>query len=96
MGLIDKILRRTVEPAVAEATAGYLQTVTAYSPVFTSFAGGVYEAELCRAAIHTFATHCSKLKPEISGLKKASNTNCCTDRTFIWTQQSFCIKPQRF
>jgi hypothetical protein len=71
MGLIDKILRRTVEPAVAEATAGYLQTVTAYSPVFTSFAGGVYEAELCRAAIHTFATHCSKLKPEISGSKKS-------------------------
>jgi hypothetical protein len=38
-----------------------------YSPVFTSAPGSIYEMELTRAAIHAFASFCSKLKPEISG-----------------------------
>lgn len=38
-----------------------------YSPTFTSFSGGVYEMDLTRTAINNFATHCSKLKPEIEG-----------------------------
>lgn len=38
-----------------------------YSPVFTSYSGGVYEMDLTRSAIHSFAVACSKLKPEISG-----------------------------
>lgn len=38
-----------------------------YSPVFTSYDGGVYEMDLTRTAINCFATHCSKLKPEITG-----------------------------
>lgn len=38
-----------------------------YTPVFTSYNGGVYEMDLTRAAINSFATHCSKLKPEVSG-----------------------------
>lgn len=46
---------------------GYFKTLSAYSPVFTSFEGGVYEMEITRAAIHAFATQCSKLKPEIRG-----------------------------
>ena len=41
--------------------------LSAYSPVFSSFEGGVYEMELTRAAIHAFATQCSKLKPEMAG-----------------------------
>lgn len=38
-----------------------------YSPVFTTYDGGVYEMEIVRACIHTFATHCSKLQPKVSG-----------------------------
>lgn len=38
-----------------------------YTPVFTDAPGSIYEMELTRAAIHSFATFCSKLKPEISG-----------------------------
>ena len=38
-----------------------------YTPVFTTYDGGVYEMELTRACIHTFATHCSKLQPEVTG-----------------------------
>lgn len=43
----------------------YFKMMNGYSPVFTSFEGGVYEMALTRAAIHTFATHCSKLLPEV-------------------------------
>ena len=38
-----------------------------YSPTFTSYNGGVYEMDLTRTAVNSFATHCSKLKPEIEG-----------------------------
>ena len=45
----------------------YFKTLTAYTPVFTTFDGGIYEKELTRAVIHAFANACSKLKPEIKG-----------------------------
>lgn len=45
----------------------YFQMINGYTPTFTSFEGSIYEMELTRAAIHSFATHVSKLKPEIKG-----------------------------
>lgn len=45
----------------------YFQAFTAYTPVFTTYEGGLYEMELTRAIIHSFATACSKLKPELKG-----------------------------
>ena len=45
----------------------YFKMLNGYSPTFTSFSGGVYEMDLTRTAINNFATHCSKLKPEIEG-----------------------------
>lgn len=45
----------------------YFKLLNGYTPIFTSFDGGVYEMDLTRAAINSFATHCSKLKPEIAG-----------------------------
>lgn len=63
MGLFEKIFGAHKDAAVR----GYFQTLTAYSPVFTTRAGGIYEANETRAAIHTIATHCSKLKPHVSG-----------------------------
>jgi len=38
-----------------------------YTPSFTTYDGGVYEMELTRACIHTFANHCSKLMPQVAG-----------------------------
>ena len=64
MGLFEKIFgkkARNVE------VANYFKTLSAYTPVFTTYDGGVYEMELTRAAIHAFATACSKLKPEATG-----------------------------
>lgn len=66
MGLFDKIFRPK-EAKLAEAVGAYFKTLTAYTPVFQTWQGGLYEMELTRAAIHAFATHCSKLKPEVLG-----------------------------
>lgn len=41
--------------------------LSGYTPTFTSYNGALYEQEITRAAIHAFANHCSKLKPEMAG-----------------------------
>lgn len=64
MGLLEKLFPRRKDTDKVE---GYFKTLTAYNPVFTTFEGGVYEVMQTRAAIHAFATHISKLKPEIVG-----------------------------
>lgn len=64
MGLIDSIRRKE---KIENKVQSYFQTMNAYTPSFTTFEGSVYEMELTRAAIHSFATHCSKLKPEVKG-----------------------------
>lgn len=45
----------------------YFQMLDGYTPAWTTYDGGVYEMELTRACIHTFAAHCSKLQPKVSG-----------------------------
>lgn len=64
MGLFDSIRKKEKMESKIES---YFQTLTAYSPTFTTFEGSIYEMELTRAAIHSFATQCSKLKPEVKG-----------------------------
>ena len=58
---------RKHEKKVETALNDYFSLINSYIPVFTTFQGGIYEMELTRAAIHCFATHCSKLKPEVVG-----------------------------
>ena len=64
MGLLSSIRKKE---RIEEKIQNYFQTLTAYAPVFTTFEGSIYEMELTRAAVHSFATHCSKLKPEVKG-----------------------------
>lgn len=64
MGAFDKIFRR---PKVKKEVNGYFQMLDGYTPVFTDYDGGVYEMELTRSCIHTFANHCSKLLPTVTG-----------------------------
>lgn len=66
MGLLDKIFKPRDVAAANQATA-YFKTLSAYTPVFSTRQGSIYEMELTRAAIHAFATHASKLKPEVVG-----------------------------
>ena len=66
MGLLSRVLGRLLPGPLSPATP-YFSTFTSYAPAFTSFGGGVYEAQLTRSAIDRFATACSKLKPEVVG-----------------------------
>ena len=68
MGAFDFIFKK---PKVTKQVNGYFQMLDGYTPVFTTYDGGVYEMELTRACIHTFANHCSKLLPTVSGPDRA-------------------------
>lgn len=71
MGLFERIFGKPkdVQPS------GYFLTLNGYSPVFTSAPESVYEMAVTRAAIHSFATFCSKLKPEVTGSAAAHLKN---------------------
>ena len=64
MGLFDLIFKK---PKIEKQVDGYFKMLEGYTPIFSTYDGGVYEMELTRACIHTFATHCSKLLPTVSG-----------------------------
>ena len=64
MGVFEKIFKR---PRLQKQVDGYFQMLDGYTPIFTDYDGGVYEMELTRSCIHTFANHCSKLLPTVSG-----------------------------
>lgn len=64
VGLFSNIRKKeTMQKGIEE----YFNMINGYVPVFTSFEGSIYEMELTRAAVHSFATHVSKLKPEVKG-----------------------------
>lgn len=67
MSLFDKIFKR---PEPTGTPQGFFKTLTAYSPVFTTWGGQIYESELVRAAINARATHISKLKVQVQGSAK--------------------------
>lgn len=64
MGAFDKLFGKI---KVKKELGNFFAMLDGYTPVFTTFDGGVYEMELTRASIHTFANHCSKLRPVVSG-----------------------------
>ncbi|MBR5821128.1 MAG: phage portal protein [Alistipes sp.] len=64
MGVFEKIFKR---PRLQKQVDGYFQMLDGYTPIFTDYDGGIYEMELTRSCIHTFANHCSKLLPAVSG-----------------------------
>ena len=68
MGAFSKLFPR--KPKVAKQVNGYFAMLDGYTPVFSSYDGGVYEMELTRSCIHTFANHCSKLLPTVEGPDK--------------------------
>ena len=64
MGLIDRIFGR---PRAAGAGESRFETLTAYSPVFRSWGGQIYESELVRAAVDAKARHVGKLQYRMQG-----------------------------
>lgn len=65
MGLFNKIFGN--RPKAAKAAEGYFQTLTAYTPVFRSWDGSLYESELVRSVIHAKAVQVSKLSISVNG-----------------------------
>ncbi|MGO5053578.1 phage portal protein [Lachnospiraceae bacterium LCP25S3_G4] len=64
MSIFDSIRKKE---KMEQKVNDYFKLMNAYIPRFTSFEGSIYEMELTRSAIHSFATHVSKLKPEVKG-----------------------------
>jgi hypothetical protein len=64
MGAFTKLFGKI---KVKKQLGNFFAMLDGYTPAFTTFDGGVYEMELTRACIHTFASHCSKLQPEVIG-----------------------------
>ena len=64
MGIFETIFRK---PRADLAADGYFKMLNGYTPVFNNAPESIYEMELIRSAIHSNASFCSKLKPEISG-----------------------------
>lgn len=69
MGLFGSIRKKE---RMEKAISGFFKLINGYIPTFSTFEGGIYEMELTRAAIHCFATHVSKLKPEIKGANNST------------------------
>lgn len=64
MGIFEAIFKK---PKAYISTKGYYKMLNGYNPVFTNAPESIYEMELTRAAIHSFANACAKLKPEVIG-----------------------------
>lgn len=73
MGLFEKIFGQRPKPR--GSYEGTFRMLNGYVPHFTTWGGGIYESELCRAAINTIATHVSKLSVEMHGAAKPSLQN---------------------
>lgn len=74
---------------INQAVDGYFSTFTAYAPMFTTWQGGIYEAELTRSIIESGADHASKLKPEIQGTAHPQAT-----RALQWMPNPWMTTPQ--
>ena len=82
MGLIEKILGKR-KPAEKQLTT--LETFTAYSPVFTSWGGQLYESALVREAIYAKARHIMKLKFDMRGSAKRELYNAVKVKPNPWS-----------
>lgn len=72
MGLFENIFGKKTTEIKADS---YFKTLTAYSPVFHSWNGALYESELVRSAIDTRARHIAKLRVEAIGSAKPALAN---------------------
>ena len=63
MGLFETLFKGRRQPQAS----GRWETLSAYTPVFTSWDGHMYESELCRASIDALARHSAKLEITVNG-----------------------------
>lgn len=86
MGLMEILFPKKNE----KPQAAYFQTLNGYTPSFTSHSGGMYEMALTQAAIHSFASNCSKLNPVVEGAAGQAYASVLSTRPNPWmTTQQF-------
>ena len=88
MGLIDRLFGK---PKAGGAGAGdtRFETITAYSPAFSSWGGQIYESELVRAAVDARARHVGKLQYTMKGTarpKLYTATKTAPNPWYTWPQ----------
>lgn len=86
MGAFQKIFGNWKKPS--ESIQSGFRMLNGYSPTWTNFDGGVYDQELARACVHTFATHCSKLQPNVKGADKRGIRSLLETRPNIFMTSS--------
>ena len=64
LGIFETIFKK---PKSEIQPDGYFKMLNGYVPIFSNAPESLYEMEITRSAIHSFANFCSKLKPEMSG-----------------------------
>lgn len=74
MSLFDFIFKNRPKEPTGRYTSDF-RMLNGYTPRFTTWNGGLYESELIRSAIHTRATHMSKLSVEIQGSARPQLAN---------------------
>jgi len=85
MGLIDRLFGRPRQTS----TDSRFETITAYSPRFTSWGGQIYESELVRAAVDAKARHVCKLQYTMRGTarpKLYTATRTSPNPWYTWPQ----------
>ena len=85
MGLIDRLFGR----ARQTGTDSRFETLTAYSPRFTSWGGQIYESELVRAAVDAKARHVCKLQYTMRGTARSklyTATKTAPNPWYSWPQ----------
>ena len=86
MGLIDRIFGRAPKSAPQESV---FQTLTAYSPAFTSWGGQIYENEMVVAAVDARARHVAKLQYHMDGTARQklwTATKTAPNPWYTWSQ----------
>ncbi|MFM1602036.1 phage portal protein [Helcococcus ovis] len=70
MGILTNLLKPKKEKEIKKANkliSEYFGMINGYTPSFTTFEGSLYEMDLTKSVIHSFATHVSKLNMEVQG-----------------------------
>jgi len=87
MGLIDRLFGKP--KASGAVSDSRFETITAYSPAFSSWGGQIYESELVRAAVDARARHVAKLKYTMKGTagsKLYTATKTAPNPWYTWPQ----------
>lgn len=84
MGLFDFLFKQKTQDKLQQTYMSQFKTLTAYSPMFYSWNGELYESELVRSAIDARARHISKLRVEMLGAAQPQLKTRITKRPNNW------------